>query len=115
MAPEKLFLDLEHLKVALQGLAALHAASIILEEEESKTLEEIHPDFSKELMYNLDNMTSPTNRWVLKGIKDLQTAVDFLDKYSEEEKKSIKEKLHPMIMNFYPLNHKSKRYQYSHR
>ncbi|KAL0276414.1 UNVERIFIED_CONTAM: hypothetical protein PYX00_003997 [Menopon gallinae] len=109
MKKESGFFDRDHVEQALKAVAALHAGSVVFERKKQIELDKLLPSCFEEII-NSTKENSPTYMWKGRQILDLTTAVDFLDKYTPEEKKRAKDRLPDVINNIYSLSKKSEKW-----
>lgn len=103
------FFDMDHVDKALIAVAGLHASSIVFERNEQAGLDVALPSCFKELLYDENNKDSLSFMWKTRQVLDLTAAVDYLDKYTPEEKILAKDKLPAVVDKIYHLSKKSEK------
>lgn len=110
MAEGDITLEDTYVKLALKTLARMHASSMLLERIKTKPLATVYPELFREVLYDEAKPRSPTSRWITWQVDDLLLGIDYLDKYTHQQKEYIKANFASAIRRIYPLNKQSTRY-----
>ncbi|KAK6641596.1 hypothetical protein RUM44_013311 [Polyplax serrata] len=110
MAEGDITLEDTYVKLALKTLARMHASSMLLERIKTKPLATVYPELFREVLYDEAKPRSPTSRWITWQVDDLLLGIDYLDKYTHQQKEYIKANFASAIRRIYPLNKQSTRF-----
>ncbi|XP_067007735.2 uncharacterized protein [Anabrus simplex] len=106
------FLDYSHCELVLRALAAFHAGSIIIEENNQHKLNELYSDLLFENLFVNDNNII-ANLWFHASVETIVSSVRLLRKYEEnvDISKINLEKLKTFFFQMYELIKPSKKYR----
>ncbi|XP_067007732.2 uncharacterized protein [Anabrus simplex] len=106
------FLDYSHCELVLRALAAFHAGSIIIEENNQHKLNELYPDLLFENLF-VDDNNFKTNLWFHSAVETVVSSVRLLRKYKRNTdiSKINLEKLKKFLYQMYELIKPSKKYR----
>lgn len=116
MYPERVELDLDHVKATVRAMAAMHAGPMILEQlladgkaphwpkgwtpDKPATLAQMYPQILYESEVS-DDPTHPGNKFYEAGFKSQVAIVDLLPGYSQEQRTLIKQKLPDILRRIF--------------
>lgn len=103
-------LDLEHMIVALDAVASLHASSIIYETQQKKLVSDIYPDCVQENSYPPHDVWSSRHQWVEKTQLTLCELVRRMPEYVDQLE-YVTENLKNVINEIYELCKPSTKYR----
>lgn len=103
-------LDLPHLRVTLETLATLHAASMIIEKEQNRYLDEIYPGYLKENAYPSD-IASGRTVWIANTTAALSAMIAEIPRYSNHQIAELRRRFEQTISSIFELSKTSTRFR----
>lgn len=129
--PEREPLDLDHAKIVLKTLAAMHGECLVFEKKISEgrassvsphwdkvknlqkiEIKDLYPLATKEVVYNLKETENTFTKWMKIGPYQIGKGVsEALEGYSESERLKIKNELPKIILEIYTLTEYSTKFK----